>query len=97
MCCRFLKKSEDKTRGQLDAEYFLQLSKTNSALLYQCCLLQTKLRSRAGGEQFWKRLENLRVDHFGRDFMSVDVILRFKADVPEIKRYYEKRDKKRAA
>jgi hypothetical protein len=54
----------------------MSLIKTNSAILYPACLIQTKLKTRICGMNFWTRIEKLRETLFGEEYVTVDMILR---------------------
>jgi hypothetical protein len=55
---------------------FLSLIKSNSAILYPACLIQTKLRTKICGMNFWTRIERLREKLFGEEYVTVEMILR---------------------
>lgn len=55
-------------------EYFTSLIKTNSAILYPACLLQTKLRTTVGGMRFWLRIEKQRESIYGLQYVPIELI-----------------------
>lgn len=55
-------------------EYFTSLIKTNSAILYPACLLQTKLRTTVCGMRFWLRIEKQREAIYGLQYVPIDLI-----------------------
>lgn len=78
-------------------EYFCSLIKTNSAILYPACLIQTKLRTTICGMQFWSKIEKIREKLFGEDYIPLALILKHEGNreliETEMKEKREKHEK----